>query len=149
MSKVFVRNNLTPDVPYCQLDPEKRYLVDLIKKFQPKTWFSGWTKHRSVTLRPPIVPSSPFGQENWRGAIQCKNSNRKCVFWKNEFERAFKEKLCNVFNRNNFTPERAILPIRPRKEVFGRFHQKIPTKNVVFRMDETSLRDTFAPNHAI
>ena len=50
---------------------------------------------------------------------------------------------------NNLTPERAILPIRPRKEVFGRFHQKIPTKNVFFRIDETSLQNAFAPNCAI
>jgi hypothetical protein len=29
------------------------------------------------------------------------------------------------------------------------FIKKIPTENVFFRMDETSLRDTFAPNRAI
>ena len=81
--------------------------------------------------------------------ILYENSNRKRVFWKNEFERAFVEKLSKVFVRNNFTPERAILPIRPRKEVWGWFHEKIPTENVVFRMDETSHRDTFAPNRAI
>ena len=62
---------------------------------------------------------------------------------------AFEVKLSKVFARNNFTPERAIEPIRPRKEVWGRFHQEIPTENVVFMMDETSLRDTFAPNSAI
>jgi hypothetical protein len=33
--------------------------------------------------------------------------------------------------------------------LWGGFHQKIPTENVFFRMDETSLRDTFAPNPAI
>ncbi len=50
-----------------------------------------------------------------------------------------------VFVRNNFAPEPTIEPIRPRKEVWDRFHQKIPTENVFFRVDETALRDTFAP----
>jgi hypothetical protein len=71
------------------------------------------------------------------------------VFWKNEFEGAFEAKLSKVFVRNNFAPEPTILPIRPRKEVWGRFHQKIPTENVSFWMDETSPRDTFARNRAI
>ena len=70
-------------------------------------------------------------------------------FWKNEFEWAFEAKLSKVFVRNNFAPDRTILPIRPRKEVWGRFHQNIPSENVVFRMDETSFRDTFASNRAI
>ena len=61
----------------------------------------------------------------------------------------FEAKLRNVFVRNNYAPERIIWPIRPRKEVWGRYHQKIPTENVFFRMDETSHRDTFAPNRAI
>ena len=38
---------------------------DLVQKFKPKTCFLGWTKLHSGTLLPPIVPSSPFGQENW------------------------------------------------------------------------------------
>ena len=73
----------------------------------------------------------------------------KMCFWKNEFEWAFEAKLSKVFVRNNFAPDRTILPIRPRKEVLGLFNQKIPTENAFFRMDETSLRDTFAPNRAI
>ena len=78
-----------------------------------------------------------------------KNSNLKRVLWKNEFERAFEAELSKVFVRNNFAPERTISPIRLRKKVWSRFHQKIPTENVFFRMNETSLRDTFAPNRAI
>ena len=96
---------LPPNAPYSQLGPEKRYGSSFIKKFQPKTCFLGWTKLRTVTLLPPIMPSSPFGQENRWGAIQYKNSNRKRVFWKNKFERAFEAKLSKVFVRNNFTPE--------------------------------------------
>ena len=55
---------LPPNAPYSQLVPEKRYGTVFIKKFQPKTCFSGWTKLHSGTLLPPIVPSCPFGQEN-------------------------------------------------------------------------------------
>ena len=55
---------LPPNAPYSQLSPEKRYGAGLIKKFQLKTCFLGWTKLRSGTLLPPIAPSSPFGQEN-------------------------------------------------------------------------------------
>ena len=97
----------------------------------------------------PITQSSPFGQENRWGAILYKNSNRKRVLWKNEFERAFEAELSKVFGRNNFAPERTISPIRPRKEVWGQFYQKIPIENVFFWMDETSLRATFTPNRAI
>ena len=140
---------LPPNAPYSELGPEKRYGAGFIKKFQPKTCFLGWTKRHFETLLPPIVPSSPFGKENWRGAIQYKNSYRKRVFWKNEFERAFGAKLSNVFVQNNFTPECTIQPIRPRKEVWVWFRQKIPTENVSFGKDETSHRDTFAPNRAI
>ena len=70
-------------------------------------------------------------------------------FWKNEFEWAFEAKLSKVFDLKNFAPELSKQPFRPRKEVLGRFHQKIPTENVFFRMDETSFRDTFASNRAI
>ena len=140
---------LPPNAPYSQFGPEKRYGVGFIKKFQPKTCFLGWTKLRSRTHLPPIAPSRPFGQENGWGAIQYKNSNRKHVFRKNEFERPFEVKLSKVFVQNNFAPERTIKQIRPRKEISGRFHQKIPTENVVFWMDEISLRDTFAPNRGI
>ena len=125
---------LPSNAPCMQLGSEKRYGAGFIKKFQPKTWFLGWTKLHSGTLLPPIVPSSPFGQENRWGAILYKNSNRKRVFWKNEFERAFEAKLRKVFVWNNFAPERTIQPIRPKKEVWSRFHQKIPTKYVFFRM---------------
>ena len=71
------------------------------------------------------------------------------MFWKNDFERAFEAKLNKVFVLNNFASKRTILLIRPRKEVWGMFHQKTPTENVFFWMDETSLRDTFGPNRAI
>jgi hypothetical protein len=94
--------------PYSQLGPEKRYGAGFIKKFQPKMCFLRWTKLHSGTLLPPIVSSSPFGQENSCGAIWCKNSNRKRVFWKNEFEGAFEAKLGKVFVRNNFAPEPTI-----------------------------------------
>ena len=140
---------LPPNAPYSQLGLEKRYEAGFIKKFQPKTCFLRWTKFHSETLLPPILPSSPFGKEDRGGAIQYKNSNRKRVSWKNEFGRAFEAKLSNVFVRNNFAPECTIQPIRPRKEVQVRFRQKIPTENVFFGKDETSHRDTFAPNRAI
>ena len=55
---------LTLSAPYSQLGPEKRYGAGFINKFQPKTGFLGWTKLRTVSLLPPIVASSPFGQEN-------------------------------------------------------------------------------------
>ena len=55
--------------PYSQLGPEKRYGASFIKIFQPKTCFLGWTKLHSGTVLPPIVQSSPFGQENRWGAI--------------------------------------------------------------------------------
>ena len=140
---------LPPNAPYSQLGPEKRFGSGFVKKSRLKTCFLGRTKLRSGTLLPPIAPSVPFGQENRWGVIFYKNSNRKRVFWKNKFERAFEAKLSKVFVRNNFASECTIYPIRPRKEVWGRFHQQIPNENVVFRMDETSLRDTFAPNRAI
>ena len=148
-AKFSSRTILPPNAPYCQLGPKKRYGAGFIKKIQPKTRFLEWTKLHSGTLLPPIVPSSPFGQENRWGAIYYKNSIRKRVFRKNKFERAFVAKLSKVFVRNNFAPESTILPIRPKKEVWDRFHQKIPSENVFFWMDETSLRDTFAPNRAI
>ena len=77
------------NAPYSQLASEKRCGAGFIKKFQPKSCFLGSTKLRSRTLLPPIVPSIPFGQENRWGTILYKNSNRKRVFWKNEYERAF------------------------------------------------------------
>ena len=140
---------LPPNAPYSQLGPEKRYGAGFIKKFQPKTWFLGWTKLHSVTLLPPIMPFSPFGQEkSWR-AILYKNSNRKLVFWKNEFERAFEAKLSKVFIRNNFAPERTYSPFGIGNRYGAGFIKKIPTENVFFMMDETSLRDTFAANRTI
>ena len=120
-----------------------------MKKFYPQTCFLGCTKLRSGRRLPTIAPSSPLGQENWGAATQYKNSNRKHVFWKNEFDRAFEAKFNKVFVRNNFAPERSIQLIKPIKEVWGRFHQKIPIENMFFRIDETSLRETFAPNRAI
>ena len=96
---------MPPNAPYSELGPEKRNGAGFIKKFHPKTCFLGWTKLPSETFLPPIVPSSPFGKENRWGAILNKNSNRKRVFWKNEFERAFDAKLSNVVVQNNFAPE--------------------------------------------
>ena len=45
---------------------------------------------------------------------------------------AFGAKLSKVFVWKNFSPERTILTIRPRKEVWGRFRQKIPIENEFF-----------------
>ena len=73
----------------------------------------------------------------------------KTCFLENESERAFEAELSKIFDRNNFAPERTIQTIRPRKEVWGRFHKKIPSENVFFAMDKTSLRHTFAPNRVI
>ena len=56
---------LPPDAPYSQVGQEKWYGTGFIKKLQLKTCFLGWTKLRSGTLLPRIVPSSPLGQENW------------------------------------------------------------------------------------
>ena len=99
---------LPPIAPSSPLGQGKRYGASFINEFQQKTCFFGWTKLRSGTLLPPIAPSSPFGQGNRWGAIYYKNSNRKRVFWKNEFERAFEAKLSKVFVRNNFAPERTM-----------------------------------------
>ena len=99
---------LPQNAPYRQLGLEKRYGAGFINQFQPKTCFLRWTKLRYGTLLPSIVPSSPSFQENSWVAIQYKNSNRKHVFWKNEFERAFEAKLGKVFVRNNFSSERTI-----------------------------------------
>ena len=52
------------NAPYSQLGPEKMYEAGFTKKFHSKTCFLGWTKLHSRTLLPPIVPSSPFNQEN-------------------------------------------------------------------------------------
>ena len=69
-SRVLLRQNweqfssgtiLPLNAPYSQLGQEKRYGAGFIKKFQPITCFLGWTKLRTGTLLPPIVPSSPFG----------------------------------------------------------------------------------------
>ena len=92
----------------------------------------------------PLIALVYSHQVRFSTIIQSEN-----VFFGKTNSRELEAKLSKVFVRNNFTPERAILPIRPRKEVWGWFHEKIPTENVVYRMDETSLRDTFAPNRAI
>ena len=86
-----------------------------------------------------------IGEVRFSTKIQTENM----FFWKNEFDRAFEVTLSKVFVWNNFVPEHTISPISPKKELCGRFHQKIPTENVFFRMDETSLRETFVPNRAI
>ena len=53
------------NAPCSELGLEKRYGAGFIKKFQSKSCFLGCTKLHSGTLLPPIMPSSPFGQENW------------------------------------------------------------------------------------
>ena len=63
------RTILPPNTKYSQLGLEKRFGAGFINKFQPKTCFLGWMKHRTGTLLTPIVPSSPFAQENRWGAI--------------------------------------------------------------------------------
>ena len=55
---------LPPNESYSQLGPEKWYEAGFMKKFQLKTCFLGWTKLCSGTLLPPIVRSSPLGQES-------------------------------------------------------------------------------------
>ena len=97
-----------PNAPYSQLGTEQRYGAGFVKKFRTKTSFLGWTKLLSGTLLPPIAQTIPFGHENMWGAILYKNSYRKRVFWKNEFERVFEAELRKVFFRNNFAPERTI-----------------------------------------
>ena len=92
-----------------------------------------------------VCLANKIGEVRFSKKIQTEN----VVFGKNEFERAFEAKLSKVFPRNNLAPERTIEPIRPRKEVWCRFHQNITTENVVFEKDETSLWDTFAANRAI
>ena len=54
------RTILSPNAPYSQLGPEKRYGAGFVKKFRPKTCFLGWRKLRFGTLLPPIAPYSPF-----------------------------------------------------------------------------------------
>ena len=86
-----------------------------------------------------------IGEVRFSTKIQIEN----VFFWKNEFESAFEAKLSKVLVRNNLAFERTTKPIRPKKEVWSLFRQKILTENVFFGTDETSLLDTFAPNRAI
>ena len=92
---------LPPNAPHSQLGPENRYGDDFIKKFQTKTCFLGTTKLHIGTLLPQIAPWSPFGHENRWGAISYKNSKRKRVFSKNEYERAVETKLSKGFVRTH------------------------------------------------
>ena len=100
------RTILPANPPYSQLGPEKRYGDGFIKKFQPKTYFLGWTKLRSWRLLPSIAPSSPFGQENRWGAIWYKNSNRKRVFWKTNL-RGLLRQNCAKFSSVTILPPNA------------------------------------------
>ena len=128
LSKVFVRTILPTNAPYRQLGPKKWYETGFIKKFLPKIYFFGRTKLRSVTLLPPIMPSSPSGQENRCGAISYRNSNRKRVFWKNEFGRAFEAKLSKVFVRNNFAPNTPNSQLGPEKRYGAGFINEFQQK---------------------
>ena len=119
---------LPPNAPYSQLGPEKRYGAGFIKKFHPQTCFLGCTKLHSGTLLPPIAPSTPLAQENWWGETYYKNSNRKRVFWKNEFEGAFEAKLSKVFVRNNFAPNAPYSQLAPEKKNGAGFIKKFQPK---------------------
>ena len=68
---------------------------------------------------------------------------------KNEFERASEAKLSKFSSETILPPNAPCSELGPEKWYGATFVKKIPTKNVDFRMDETSLRDTFAPNRAI
>ena len=91
-----------------------------------------------------VCLANKIGEVRFSTTIQTEN-----FFWKNEFERAFEAKLSKVFVRNNFSPNAPNSQLGPEKWYGAGFIKKIPTENVFFRMDETSPRDTFAPNHAI
>ena len=70
-------------------------------------------------------------------------------FLEKRIREGFWGKIEQSFRPEQFAPERTIKPIWLRKEVWGWFRQQIPTANVFFGMDETSLRDSFSPNRAI
>ena len=78
------------------------------------------------------------------GEVRFSSTIQTEIFFSSEkrIREGFEAKLSKVFVENNFAPERTIQPIRPRKEVCGWFHQKIPIENVFFGMDEASLWDT-------
>ena len=138
---------LPPNAPYSQLDQEKRYGAGFIKKFQPKTCFLGWTKLHSGTLLPPIVPSSPFGEENRWGAIYCKKSNENLFFGKTNLRGLLRQNWA-MFSFGTILPPNAPYSQLGQEKRYGAGFIK-KKKNVFFRMDETSLRETFAPNRAI
>ena len=73
----------------------------------------------------------------------------KTCFLEKRIREGFSGKIEPSFRPEQFCPRTYHIAITPRKEVCGRFHQKIPTENMFFRMDETSLRDTFAPHRPI
>ena len=128
---------LPPNAPHSQWGLEKMYEAGFIKKFQKKTCFLGRTKLHSKALLPPIVPSSPFGKGNRWGVIYYKNSNRKRVFWKNEFERAFEAKLGNVFVRI-LPPNAPYSQLRPEKRYGAGFVKKSRLKTCF--LGRTKLR---------
>ena len=72
------------------------------------------------------------------GPVLTKNSDQKRVFWDGR-----------NFAPGHFCPQSRHLVRLAKKIGEVRFSTKIQTENVFFGMDETSLRDTFAPNRAI
>ena len=69
--------NLPPNAPYSQLSPEKWYGATFIKKFQPKTCFFGWTKHRSGHFCPQsrhlVCLANKIGEVRFSTKIQTEN----------------------------------------------------------------------------
>ena len=149
LSKVFVWNNFAPERTIQPIRPRKEVWGRFYQKIPTENvFFSMDETSHWATFAPNRAIQSVWPTKLVRCDLVQK-FKPKFFFWKNEFERAFEAKLSKVFVRNNFTPECTIQPIRPGKEVWGWFYQKIPTENVFFGMDETSLRDTFVPNRAI
>ena len=138
--------------------PQSRHLVRLAKKmgevrlstkFQTVNVFFGKrnsigllrqnsAKFSSGTILPPNAPYSQLGPE------------KRYV---TGFIKKFHPKTCFLDGRNfasgHFYPQSRYLVRLANKIGEVRFSTKIQTEKVFYGMVKTSLRDTFAPNHAI
>ena len=70
--------------------------------------FFAWTKLRSVTLLPPIMPSSPFGQE--KGEVRfCRKIQTENVFFGKTNSRGLSRQNCAKFSSRTITHHIACL----------------------------------------
>ena len=137
------------NAPYSQLGPEKRYWAGFIKKFQSKTCYLGCTKLRSGALFPQLRHlvrlAHKIGEVRFRTKILVEN----VFIGKTNSSGLLRQNWAKFSSGTILPPNAPYSQLGSEKRYGGRFHQKIPTKKVFVRMDETSLRDTFATNRAI